>query len=276
VRFFALAAIAAESPFFMEVIIQPTAEEASALAARIFGVLVRTKPRAVLGLATGSTPLALYAELIRMHREEGLDFSGVTTFNLDEYLGLGPEHPASYHHFMWEHLFRHINIRPENTHLPNGLASDVAASCAAYEERIRSAGGIDLQVVGIGGDGHIGFNEPGSSLASRTRIKTLTERTRTDNAPFFGPGEEVPHHVITMGIGTILEAREVLLLGFGARKAEALAAAIEGPVSPMVPASALHFHPRTRALLDEAAAGRLQRSDYYRHVFANKPVWQRV
>ena len=260
----------------MEVIIQPTAEEASALAARIFGVLVRSKPAAVLGLATGSTPLGLYSELIRLHREEGLDFSKVTTFNLDEYLGLGPEHPASYHHFMWEHLFRHINIRPENTNLPDGQARDVATSCAVYEERIRAAGGIDLQVLGIGGDGHIGFNEPGSSLASRTRIKTLTERTRADNAPFFGPDEEVPYHVITMGIGTILEAREVLLLGFGARKAEALSAAIEGPVSPMVPASALHFHPRTRALLDEAAAVRLQRGSYYRHVFANKPVWQRV
>jgi glucosamine-6-phosphate deaminase len=260
----------------MEVIIQPTAQEASALAARIFAVLVRSKPTAVLGLATGSTPLGLYAELIRMHREEGLDFSGVTTFNLDEYLGLGPEHPGSYHRFMWDNLFRHINVRPENIHLPDGRASDVAASCAAYEARICAAGGIDLQVLGIGSDGHIGFNEPGSSLASRTRIKTLTERTRADNAPFFGPDEEVPHHVITMGIGTILEAREVLLLGFGPRKAEALAAAIEGPVSPMVPASALHFHPHTRALLDEAAAVRLQRSDYYRHVFANKPDWQRV
>jgi glucosamine-6-phosphate deaminase len=260
----------------MEVIIQPTAEEASALAARIFAALIRAKPAAVLGLATGSTPLGLYAELIRMHREEGLDFSKVTTFNLDEYLGLGPDHPASYHHFMWENFFRHVNVRPENTNLPDGSARDVAVSCAVYEERIRAAGGIDLQVLGIGSDGHIGFNEPASSLASRTRIKTLTERTRSDNAPFFGPDEEVPHHVITMGIGTILDAREVLLLGFGGRKAEALAAAIEGPVSPMVPASALHFHPRTRALLDEAAAVGLRRADYYRHVFANKPVWQRV
>jgi glucosamine-6-phosphate deaminase len=260
----------------MEVILQTSAEEASRLAAKFVAREIRSKPDAVLGLATGSTPLALYRELIRMHREEGLDFSRVRSFNLDEYLGLGPEHPASYRAFMRENLFQHINIRAENTHIPDGLAGDVPRHCEAYEEAIRAAGGIDLQILGIGSDGHIGFNEPSSSLASRTRIKTLTPRTRADNARFFSEGESVPHHVITMGIGTILEARRILLLGFGASKADALAAAIEGPLSPLVPASALHLHPRTHVLLDEAAASKLQRTEYYRYVYANKPLWQRL
>jgi glucosamine-6-phosphate deaminase len=260
----------------MEVIIEPTADAASVLAARIVADLVRRKPSAVLGLATGNTPLPMYRELIRLHVEEGLDFSGVTTFNLDEYLGLDPAHPASYHHFMRENLFRHINVRPERVHLPDGTTQDVPSCCAAYEASIRGAGGIDLQVLGIGGDGHIGFNEPVSSLSSRTRIKTLTERTRSDNAFAFSSPEAVPHHVITMGIGTIMESREVLLLGFGGRKAEALEATIEGPVSQMVPASALQFHQRVRVILDEAASVKLKRADYYRHVYANKPVWQRI
>ena len=205
-----------------------------------------------------------------------LDWSRVRTFNLDEYLGLAPEHPQSYHHFMWENLFRHVNIRPENVHIPDGLASDVPAFCADYEARIRAVGGIDLQLLGIGSDGHIGFNEPSSSLASRTRIKTLTQRTRADNARFFASADEVPSHVITMGIGTIMEARTNLLLAFGAKKAQALAEAAEGPVTAMNPASALQLHPDTRVCLDEAAATQLKRADYYRWVFANKPQWQRV
>jgi glucosamine-6-phosphate deaminase len=260
----------------MEVIIQPGAREASLLAAQFIAREIRMKPDAVLGLATGSTPVETYRELIRMHREEGLDFSRVRSFNLDEYLGLGAEHPASYRAFMEENLFRHINIRPENTRVPDGLCADVPLHCKAYEEDIRTTGGIDLQILGIGTDGHIGFNEPGSSLASRTRIKTLTPRTRADNARYFDAPESVPHHVITMGIGTILDARRILLLGFGAGKSEALSAAIEGPLSPLVPASALHLHPSTHAILDEAAASRLQRTDYYRHVYANKPSWQRL
>jgi glucosamine-6-phosphate deaminase len=260
----------------MEVIINPSAEVASQLAARKIAALVRAKPTAVLGLATGGSPVAVYRELIRMHREEGLDFSRVTTFNLDEYVGLGPTHPASYFHFMGKHLFNHINIQPGRVHLPDGMAADVPASCKAYEAAIRDAGGIDLQLLGIGTDGHIAFNEPASSLASRTRIKTLTERTRRDNAPFFSEGEVIPYHVITMGVGTIMEAREIVLLGFGAAKADAMAAAIEGPVTQMVPASVLQFHERACFLLDEASAAELERSEYYRHVYANKPVWQRV
>jgi glucosamine-6-phosphate deaminase len=260
----------------MEVIITPNAEAASKLAARKIAGVVRAKPNAVLGLATGSSPVAVYRELIRLHQEEGLDFSRVTTFNLDEYVGLGPKHPASYCHFMWKHLFEHVNVRPERVHIPDGLAEDVPASCKAYEAAILDAGGIDVQLLGIGTDGHIAFNEPASSLASRTRIKTLTERTRRDNAPFFAPGEEVPQHVITMGIGTIMEAREVVLLGFGSAKADAMVAAIEGPVTQMVPASVLQFHQHACFLLDDASAAKLERADYYRHVFANKPLWQRV
>jgi glucosamine-6-phosphate deaminase len=260
----------------MEVIINPTAEAASKLAARKIATVVRANPNAVLGLATGGSPVAVYRELIRLHRDEGLDFSGVTTFNLDEYVGLGPTHPASYCHFMWEHLFKYLNVERARVHIPDGLAADVPASCKAYEAAIRDAGGIDLQLLGIGTDGHIAFNEPASSLASRTRIKTLTERTRRDNAAFFADDEEVPHHVITMGVGTIMEAKEVILLGFGSAKADAMAAAIEGPVTQMVPASVLQFHEHACFLLDEASAAKLQRAEYYRHVFANKPAWQRV
>ena len=256
----------------MEIIIQPTPEAATEIAARLVARLLKEKPDAVLGLATSSTPLLLYRSLVEMR----LDWSRVRTFNLDEYLGLAPDHPQSYHHFMWENLFRHVNVRPENVHIPDGLAQDVPGFCADYEARIRAVGGIDLQLLGIGSDGHIGFNEPSSSLASRTRIKTLTQRTRADNARFFASADEVPSHVITMGIGTIMEARTNLLLAFGAKKAQALAEAAEGPVTAMNPASALQLHPDTRVCLDEAAATQLKRADYYRWVFANKPQWQRV
>ena len=256
----------------MEIIIQPTSEAATEVAADIITKLLCCKLDAVLGLVIGSTPLQLYRRLI----ERKLDWSRVTTFNLDEYIGLSPEHPQSYHHFMWSNLFSHINIRPENVHIPDGMTRDVAVFCADYEQRIKAAGGIDLQLLGIGSDGHIGFNEPTSSLASRTRIKTLTENTRRDNARFFGEGEEVPKHVVTMGIGTIMEARTNLLLAFGENKAQAIAGAAEGPLTAMNPASILQMHPDARFCLDEAAAGALQRADYYRWVFANKPQWQRV
>jgi glucosamine-6-phosphate deaminase len=261
----------------MEIIIQPTPAEASIIAARIIAQLVRQKPACILGLATGSTPIATYAELIRLHREEGLDFSRVTTFNLDEYVGLPPEHPQSYHAFMREHLFQHINVAPERIHIPNGMAADVPGECARYEQSIRAAGGIDLQLLGIGSDGHIGFNEPTSSLASRTRIKTLTERTRQDNARFFdGDLTQVPMHCITMGVGTIMETRQVLLLAFGAKKEEAVAQAVEGPITAMNPASILQMHPVAKVIMDEAAAGALKKREYYRYVWDNKPTWQRV
>ncbi len=258
----------------MEVILQETAADASVIAARIVARLVREKPNAVLGLATGSTPLGLYRELIRMHKEDGLDFSQVTTFNLDEYIGVAGDHPCSYRLFMMENLFSGLNIPASQIHIPDGLATDIPAHCEAYEAAIRAAGGLDLQVLGIGSDGHLGFNEPTSSLASRTRIKTLTEETRQDNARFFDRIEDVPHHCITMGMGTILESRICLMLAFGANKAAAVAQTIEGPVSAMIPASALQLHPRVHVLLDTEAAGQLVRRDYYRNVYQNKPEWQ--
>ena len=254
----------------MEIIIQNTTAAAAAVAARIIARLLRDKPDAVLGLATGSTPLPIYQELIAMD----LDWSKVTTFNLDEYVGLPREHPQSYHSFMWENLFRHVNIAPENIHIPDGNAPDIPAFCTSYEERIRAAGGIDLQVLGIGADGHIGFNEPTSSLASRTRIKTLTPQTRRDNARFFSGEEKVPYHVITMGIGTIMEARLNLLLAFGRSKARAIAGAVEGPVTASNPASVLQMHPVVKVCLDEAASCELLRADYFRRVYENKPAWQ--
>jgi glucosamine-6-phosphate deaminase len=254
----------------MEIIIQPTAEASAEVAARIIARQLRDKPDSVLGLATGSTPLRLYQILIGMK----LDWSRATTFNLDEYIGLPREHPQSYHSFMWENLFRHVNIRPENIHIPDGNAPDVPAFCAAYEDNIRAAGGIDIQILGIGTDGHIGFNEPTSSLASRTRIKTLTPQTRRDNARFFGNEDEVPFHVITMGIGTIMEARANLLLAFGENKAAAIAGAVEGPITAINPASVLQLHPTAKLCLDEPAASRLTRAEYYRWVYDNKPAWQ--
>jgi glucosamine-6-phosphate deaminase len=214
----------------------------------------------------------LYRQLVAMK----LDWNRVNTFNLDEYVGLAPEHTQSYHHYMWENFFQHVNIKKESVHIPDGRAGDIPAYCARYEESIRAAGGIDLQVLGIGTEGHIGFNEPASSLASRTRIKTLTMQTRADNAQSFGGEEEVPHHVITMGVGTIMEARQILLLAFGKNKARALAQAVEGPVTAMCPASILQMHPTVTIVLDEAAAGQLTKTDYYRWVYDNKPDWQKA
>jgi glucosamine-6-phosphate deaminase len=254
----------------MEIIIQPTQQAATEVAARIIARLLRDKPTAVLGLATGSTPLSLYRMLIAMN----LDWSQVTTFNLDEYIGLPRDHAQSYHSFMWENLFKHVNISEENVHIPDGNAQDIPGFCREYEELILAAGGIDLQVLGIGTDGHIGFNEPSSSLASRTRIKTLTQQTCKDNARFFGSEESVPHHVITMGIGTIMEARQNLLLAFGPNKARAIAEAVEGPITSLNPASILQMHPVVKVILDEPSASDLSRSEYYRWVYESKPSWQ--
>ncbi len=258
----------------MEVIIQPDERRVAVLAAARIAALVRARPDAVLGLATGRSQLGIYEELARLHRQEGLDFGQVTTFNLDEYLGLDADDPRSFHAYMREHLFRHVNLDAGRVHLPDGRVADVPAHCAEYEAAIEAAGGIDLQLLGIGGEGHIGFNEPSSSLASRTRIKTLTAGTRRDNADAFADGE-VPRHVITMGIGTIMDSRECLLLAFGDRKARAVADTVEGPITASVPASILQMHPAARVIIDEAAASRLQRADYYRSVYEGKPAWQR-
>lgn len=242
----------------MLVIIKDDYAAVSREAGRLVANRLRKKPSLVLGLATGGTPLGLYRELIRMHGEDGVDFSKTTTFNLDEYLGLPPDHPQSYHRFMRENLFRHVNIPDRFIHVPDGMALDVEEHCHWYEDEIVRAGGLDLQVLGIGANGHLAFNEPGSSLGSRTRVKTLTQKTREDNARFFGALQEVPRYAITMGIGTIMEARELLLLASGERKAEAVRAAVEGPVTAMVPASIVQMHPRAFLVVDRAAAAGLQ------------------
>src|SRR3954465_1508955 len=229
----------------MEVIVAKTASDMSAAAAREVADVLNAKPNAVLGMATGSTPLGLYQELVRLHKKGELDFSHVTTFNLDEYVGLPITHPQSYHYFMHEHLFRHVNIPPQNIHIPSGTTTNYRAFCEWYEKRIEECGGIDLQILGIGSGGHIAFNEPGSSLSSRTRLKTLARQTIDDNARFFERREDVPIYAITMGVGTILEARHIVLLANGANKADAVAAMAEGPVTSMITASALQMHPST-------------------------------
>jgi len=250
----------------VRVIIELDAELASRRCARFVADLVRKEPNCVLGLATGSTPLLTYRELIRMHKEEGLDFSQVTTFNLDEYVGLSSVHPQSYRQFMQVNLFDHLNINPNGTNIPDGRALDFEAHCRQYEQRIHDAGGIDLQILGIGSDGHIAFNEPGSSLGSRTRLKTLTSETIRDNARFFGGEDKVPRLAVTMGVGTILESRRCILLAFGAHKAAAIRDTVEGSVTAQVTASALQLHREVVCICDEAAAGLLVRRAYYAEV----------
>lgn len=236
-------------------------------AGRVIASAIRKNPRIVLGLPTGKTPLGLYEELVRLHEQEALDFSGVITFNLDEYVGLAATHPQSYHFYMHQHFFSRVNIKPENVHIPDGsIASGYERYCALYEHSISEAGGIDLQVLGIGRTGHIGFNEPASSLVSRTRLKTLTAETIEENQKLFGHGGVVPECAITMGIGTILEARRILLLASGRSKALAVSRAIEGPVAASVSASALQLHQRVTMILDEDAAFQLSNREYYRRV----------
>ena len=256
----------------MEVVPLADADEVARVAADVLAAVVARRPGAALGVATGGTPLRTYAELARRRTEGAVDLSGVRLFLLDEYVGLPAEHEASYLSFVHREVAEPWGVPAERVHRPD--PDRLPASAEHYEERIARAGGIDVQLLGIGTDGHLGFNEPGSSLASRTRIKTLTARTRADNASWFADGE-VPRHVVTQGIGTILDARHLLLLATGAAKAEAVAAAVEGPVSTSCPASALQLHPRVTVLLDPDAAGGLMRLDYYREVYAGKPDWQR-
>ncbi len=244
----------------MRVIVVKDAAEMGKRAAKLIVDDMKKHATYVLGLATGSTPIPLYKELIRMHKQEGLDFSTVISFNLDEYVGLSPDHDQSYRYFMNENLFKHININPKLTHVPDGTITDldqIAAYCERYEEMIDDVGGMDYQVLGIGGNGHIGFNEPGSSLGSLTRIKTLTVQTRKDNARFFKSMDEVPRYAITMGIGTTMKVRKVVLLANGESKADAVKAAMEGPVTSMCPASALQLHRFATFVIDEAAASKL-------------------
>ena len=258
----------------MEVIIQPNKEAAASLVSRIIAHDLRANPHLVLGLATGATMERVYRQLVTLHQEQHLDFSLCSTFNLDEYVGLFPSDPNSYRHYMDEHLFRRVNIDPRNTHLPNGMATDLEAECRQYEALIQRFGGIDLQLVGIGKAGHIGFNEPLSALRSRTRVKALTPTTLQQNAPLFGGEDKVPRRAITMGVGTIIEARRCILLATGESKAAVLAKAVEGPITSMVTASALQLHPRCTVVVDEEAASQLVEKDYYRWIFANEPEWQ--
>lgn len=254
----------------MEVIIQPDYQQLTQIASGFIREKLSKKPNLVLGLATGSTPIGLYKELVRVHKTEELDFSGVTTFNLDEYIGLPLEHPQSYHTFMAEHFFDHVNIPVENRYIPQNTAENHKAFCAEYEKAITRVGGIDIQLLGIGTNGHIGFNEASSSLASRTRIVTLSESTLQANAIHFnGEVSAVPEMAITMGIGTIMEAKQCLLLATGLAKADAIAKAVEGPITSMVPASVLQMHPNTVILIDEDAASGLTGIEYYKRSYAN-------
>ncbi len=258
----------------MEVVIGSAAQVAR-WAADAVEALLRARPEAVLGLATGSSPLALYDELARRHAEEGLSFARARAFLLDEYVGLPPEHPERYAAVIEREVVARVDFAPGTVRAPDGGAADLPAACAEYEAAIRAAGGVDLQILGIGTDGHLAFNEPGSSLASRTRIKTLTEQTRQDNARFFdGDADAVPRHVLTQGLGTIMEARHLVLLATGRAKAEAVHRMVEGGVSAMWPASVLQLHPHVTVLLDDAAASRLQLADHFRQTWAHKPDWQ--
>lgn len=230
-----------------------TAEDAAHLAADRFQELICAKPACVLGLATGATPVPLYRELIAREKAGLIDFSRVRSVNLDEYKGLAPDHPQSYRRFMQENLFDHIAIRPENTYVPDGLTTDVAAMCAAYERTIEDLGGVDLQLLGLGHDGHIGFNEPCDHFPVRTHEVALTESTRQANARFFASEAEVPAAAYTMGVGTVMAARRVLMIVTGADKADILRKAFFGSVTPWVPASILQFHPDVTLICDRAA-----------------------
>ncbi len=258
----------------MEVIIQPTEEAAAALAARIIAREIRTNPNLVLGLATGKTMERVYRHLVRLHEQEKLDFSLCRTFNLDEYVGLFPSDPNSYRHYMDHHLFNHVNVDPRNTHLPNGLADNLDEECRRYEATIQRFGGIDLQLLGIGKAGHIGFNEPLSALRSRTRVKALTPTTLKQNGPMFGGEDKVPRRAITMGVGTILECRRCLLLATGGSKASVVAKAVEGPITSMISATTLQLHARCSVIVDEEAASELAEKEYYRWIFENEPEWE--
>jgi len=250
-----------EGPRIMpiKILIEKGYNELSKKAAKIIASIIRNKSNLVLGLAAGDTPVGCYCELIRMHREEGLDFSNVMTFNLDEYIGLTRDHPQSYLYFMNETLFRHVNIRMENTHFLDGMSEDPQRTCKEFEEAIKRAGGIDLQLLGIGSNGYIAFNEPGSTFDSGTRVVSLSEQMIKDNSRFFKSIDKVPRQALSMGIGTIMEARKIILLASGAGKADAVAKSVEGPVTINVPASILQRHPECIFILDEKAASKLVR-----------------
>lgn len=255
-----------------EIVIVPNAEAGGALVADEILRLIRQTPDVVLGLATGSTPLPVYQAL--RARLRGVDVSGVRGFALDEYVGIDPGHPESYRQVIAREVVEPLGLDVGRIRTPDGSLDGIEHAGVDYEAAITAAGGVELQLLGIGTDGHIGFNEPGSSFASLTRVKTLTEQTRADNARFFDSIDQVPRHCITQGLGTILRARHLVLLAFGEGKAEAVAAAVEGPLTASLPGSAIQLHPHATVVVDESAASRLTNADYYRYTFANKPEWQ--
>lgn len=241
----------------MQVRVFKDAQAVSKAAAMIFAAQLAEKSDSVLGLATGSTPVETYRKMIELYNEGQMDFSKVKSYNLDEYVGLGPEHECSYRYFMQEQLFNHINIRPENTFVPSGVADNLDQVGLAYDEAVRAAGGVDLQLLGIGNNGHIGFNEPDDHFTSATHVVNLTESTIKANTRFFKSESEVPRQAISMGVGTIMSARKILLLALGEAKAQAVRDTVKGHITPRVPASVLQLHPNAIILLDEAAASKL-------------------
>lgn len=258
----------------MQILIVPQPDDAALLTARIIARDLQSKPQLVLGLATGRTTERVYHYLAEFHRLEGLEFSACQTFNLDEYIGIPASHPASFRQYMEEHFFSKVNLSPSNTFLPDGMAADLPGECLRYESLIRERGGVDLQLLGLGNNGHIGFNEPLSSLRSRTREKLLSRTTRDQNAAMFGGDpEQVPARAITMGVGTILDARRCVLLVTGAAKADIVARTVEGPLTSMVTGSALQMHPYCQVVLDQAAASALQEQDEYAYAFAHEAEW---
>ncbi len=258
----------------MEVIIQKDAVTATKLAADVISSQLRKQVNLVLGLATGRTMEKLYARLVYEHKEHGLDFSLCETFNLDEYVGLPGENKHSYRYYMNKNLFSKINIDLRNTHLPDGMAKDLELEAELYEKLIDEAGGIDLQLLGLGSSGHIGFNEPLSALQTRTREKALTPATIAQNSPLFDNPEDMPKQAMTMGVGTILDAKKILMVVTGKEKAEILSKAVEGPVTGMISASALQLHPKCTVIVDEDAALLLKEKEYYNWIFENDPEWK--
>jgi glucosamine-6-phosphate deaminase len=269
-----MAGFAVEEVGPVEVVIVDDRASGAVLVADAIAAVLARESRPVLGLATGGTPEPVYDELAQRHERGELSLAHCRAFLLDEYVGLPADHPESYRSVINRQVVARLDLPADSVHGPDGSAADLPQACAAYDAAVRSAQ-VDLQLLGVGTDGHVGFNEPGSSLASHTRIKTLTAQTRQDNARFFGGDvDAVPRHVLTQGIGTILAARHLVLLAWGEGKAEAVAALVEGPVTAMVPASALQLHPHVTVVVDEAAAGRLRLADYYRATYAAKPEWQ--
>lgn len=246
----------------MNVLMFKDHEAMSRYAAKLFIDQLQTDPQSVLGLATGSTPIELYQALIRANKSGEITFKAVTTFNLDEYLGVAADHPESYARFMREHLFDAIDIDQANTHIPSGLAIDPVKEGADYDEKIRQAGGIDLQVLGLGGNAHVGFNEPAESLSNQTHATPLTQDTREANARFFGSIEEVPTEAITMGMGSIMRAKKIILMASGQAKAKAIQQTVEGPITTQAPSSLLQLHPDVTVLIDEAAGSNLKETSY--------------